>query len=221
MDELARQRDEMVTRQIAARGIADPRVLAAMGTVPRERFVPEDLRDLAYLDAALPLALEQTVSQPFVVALMAEALQLTTHQRVLEVGTGSGYAAAVLAELEVEVYTVERMAKLAELATRQLAATGYGQVHVRHGDGSRGWAEYAPYDAISVAAASPRVPAALLEQLAPGGRLVIPVGSDPERQRLYRITRLHDGALREEDLGGVAFVPLVGEEGWGSACPAG
>lgn len=209
MEEHEQQRDDMVTRQIAARGVSDARVLAAMRAVRRDQFVPEIVRPLAYSDTALPLALDQTVSQPYIVALMAEALQVGPYHRVLEIGTGSGYAAAVLAELAGEVYTTERLGALAELAARQLAAAGYTQVHLRHADGRLGWPEYAPYDAVSVAAASPSVPAALLQQLAPGGRLVLPIGGVFDQQRLRRITRLHDGGLRQEDLGGVEFVPLV------------
>lgn len=217
-EELRRARESeraaMVERQVARRGLADPAVLDALRAVPREAFVPEELAPHAYEDSPLPIAAGQTISQPYVVALMAAALELRPEDRVLEVGTGSGYAAAVLAELAGEVYTIERHAELAESAAERLRAIGRGDVRVRHGDGTLGWPEHAPYDAIVVAAGGPEVPAALLDQLAPGGRLVIPIGSTPRLQRLVRVRRTAAGDLEREDLGGVRFVPLVGEAGW-------
>ena len=210
----ARERERMVRQQIAARGIRDPRVLAAMTRVPREQFLHESLQEFAYQDTPLPIESDQTISQPFVVAYMAECLRLKGGERVLEIGTGSGYAAAILAEIAGEVFTVERYANLAASATERLARLGYGNVHVLHGDGTRGWPDHAPYEAIVVAAGGPDVPASLREQLTIGGRLVIPVGPSVRSQRLVRVTRTGEHAFDEEELMAVAFVPLVGEEGW-------
>ena len=213
MPDLTSQRARMVDRQIAARGVRDPAVLAAMRSVPRERFLPPHLEEFAYQDSPLPIEQGQTISQPFIVALMAEALQLDAGDRVLEIGTGSGYAAAVLARVAREVYTVERHGELAESARIRLQELGFDTVSVRHGDGTLGWPEHAPYDAIVVAAGGPRVPEALLAQLAPGGRLVIPIGEE-KAQELVRVTRRADGTFEREDLGAVRFVPLIGAEGW-------
>ena len=210
----AEQRSFMVETQIAGRGISDAAVLAAMQTVPREKFVPARLADLAYDDGPLPIGEEQTISQPYVVALMTEALQLTRTDRALEIGTGSGYAAAVLAKIAAEVYTIERIASLAESARDRLAALGYASVHVRCGDGSLGWPEHAPYNAIVVTAGGPDVPQALLDQLAVGGRLVMPVGPSSYEQRLVRRVRATTDTFTSEDLGPVAFVPLIGAQGW-------
>jgi protein-L-isoaspartate(D-aspartate) O-methyltransferase len=207
-------REHMVRAQIAARGIRDSRVLEAMRTVPREAFLPPELAEFAYEDHPLPIAEGQTISQPYIVALMTAALLLDPSDRVLEIGTGSGYAAAILGRVARDVYTIERHGELAEAAAARLRALGATNVHVRHGDGTRGWSEHAPYDAIVVTAGGPRVPEALLAQLAVGGRLVIPVGEDRELQRLVRVTREADGSLHEEDLGDVRFVPLIGAEGW-------
>ena len=207
-------RQEMVDRQIAARGVRDRRVLEALGTVPREAFLPERLAELAYDDTPLPIGEEQTISQPYVVALMAEALELNVGDKVLEIGSGSGYAAAVLSRIAREVWTIERHESLASEAQERMARLGYANVHVIHGDGTLGWAEHAPYDAIVVAAGGPEVPQALLEQLAPGGRLVIPIGPEPRTQSLVRVRRRPDGTLAHEDLGGVRFVPLIGAQGW-------
>ncbi|HSG38109.1 MAG TPA: protein-L-isoaspartate(D-aspartate) O-methyltransferase, partial [Thermoanaerobaculia bacterium] len=207
-------RNDMVQRQIAARGVRDPRVLEAMRTVPREVFVPEHLAEFAYDDTPLPIGEEQTISQPFVVALMAEALGLKAGERVLEIGAGSGYAAAVLSRLAREVFTVERHAPLAWEARERMIRLGYSNVHVTQGDGTLGWPEHAPYDAIVVAAGGPEVPTALLDQLTVGGRLVIPIGPDPRTQSLVRVRRRPDGGFTREDLGGVRFVPLIGAQGW-------
>ncbi|NVN87286.1 MAG: protein-L-isoaspartate(D-aspartate) O-methyltransferase [Rhodopseudomonas sp.] len=207
-------RDEMVARNIAARGVRDELVLDAMRKVPRELFLPENMREFAYEDAPLPIAGEQTISQPYIVAFMAEALLLKGGEKILEIGAGSGYAAAVLSEIAAHVYTVERLGQLAEKAAATLADLGYDNVHVSHGDGTRGWLEHAPYDAIVVAAGGPQVPESLKAQLKIGGRLVIPVGADQRTQELVRVTRISENEYRSEDLADVRFVPLVGEEGW-------
>jgi len=209
-----RERREMVRRQIAGRGVRDPAVLGAMETVPREEFVAPRLAEFAHEDSPLPIEAGQTISQPFVVALMAAALELKPSDRVLEVGAGSGYAAAVLSRIAAEVYAIERLDELAELAAERCRGLGYGNVHVRTGDGSLGWPEQAPFDAIVVAAGGPSVPAALVDQLAVGGRLVIPVGPDPRTQNLLRLRKRDDHTIRQEDLGGVRFVPLIGAQGW-------
>lgn len=204
----------MVERHLEARGIRDPRVLDAMRAVPRERFLQQDLAEFAYADTPLPIAQGQTISQPFIVAMMVEALQLEPGNRVLEIGTGSGYAAAVLAEVAAEVFTVERHCVLADAARRHLQALGYDTVEVLCGDGTLGWPEHAPFDAILVSAGGPSVPPLLVEQLAPGGRIVIPVGDDVRDQRLLRLTKGADGEIETDDLGAVRFVPLIGAEGF-------
>jgi protein-L-isoaspartate(D-aspartate) O-methyltransferase len=203
----------MVRRHLAGRDITDPEVLRAMGTVPRERFVPPSARAHAYDDRALPIDAGQTISQPYIVALMSQALELDASSRVLEIGTGSGYAAAVLGEIAAHVDTVERHRELVAGATAALADLGYTNVAVHEGDGSLGWPEGAPYDAVVVTASGPSVPEALVEQLADGGRLVLPVGGRAGDQRLVRVRR-HGLTVTEEDLGGVAFVPLIGDQGW-------
>jgi len=203
----------MVARQIAARGVRDEHVLEAMRTVPREAFVDPRLAHLAHDDGPVRIASGQTLSQPYIVAAMIQALKVAPGDRVLEIGTGSGYAAAVLAELVDEVFTVERHRNLAEGAQETLARLGYRNVRVRHGDGSLGWPEEAPFQAILVSAAAPEVPLPLREQLAVGGRIVVPVG-DRSTQRCLRVTRVGEAEYAEEDLGGVRFVPLVGEAGW-------
>jgi len=202
----------MVADQVEARGVRDPRVLAAMRHVPREAFVPEALRDKAFADSALALTHGQTISQPYIVATMCAALELRPSDRVLEVGTGSGYGAAVLAELAGEVFTVERVAALAWSAAESLKRTGAVRVRVCVGDGSVGWPPAAPFDAIAVTAAGPVVPTALRQQLALGGRLVMPVGPDGA-QRLLRLRRGLDGEWTSESLGAVRFVPLLGAQG--------
>jgi len=221
MLDLSAERERMVRTQIAARGIRNRAVLEAMRSVPREAFLPAGLEEFAYTDSPLPIERGQTISQPYIVALMAAALQLGPGDRVLEIGTGSGYAAAVLGRIAREVYTVERHEELASLAAARLAELGFANVWVRHGDGTLGWGEHAPYDAIVVAAGGPTVPESLLAQLAPGGRLVIPVGEGRGLQQLLRVTREDDGSFRREELGGVRFVPLIGAEGWAAEQPAG
>ncbi|WP_161535420.1 protein-L-isoaspartate(D-aspartate) O-methyltransferase [Bradyrhizobium sp. LCT2] len=210
-------RAEMVKHNISARGVRDELVLKAMGKVPRELFLPPNLREFAYEDSPLPIAGEQTISQPYIVAFMAEALMLEGGEKVLEIGAGSGYAAAVLSEIAANVYTVERLGPLAETAAARLTELGYDNVHVLHGDGTKGWPEHAPYDAIVVAAGGPQVPEALKEQLKIGGRLVIPVGADQRTQELVRVVRVSKDEYRSEDIADVRFVPLIGEEGWASA----
>lgn len=200
----------MVRRDIRGRGITDARVLEAMAAVPREAFVGVGQARRAYADGPLPIGEGQTISQPYVVAWMAEAAEVGAGDRVLEVGTGSGYAAAVLGRLAASVYTVERHAALARAAARRLRALGCDNVEVRHGDGNDGWSEHAPYDAIVVAAAGRGVPGALREQLRDGGRLVIPVGGRWTTQRLVRERRGESGEFAREELGMVRFVPLVG-----------
>jgi protein-L-isoaspartate(D-aspartate) O-methyltransferase len=207
-------REEMVEQNIAGRGVRDELVLDAMRKVPRELFVPENLREFAYEDSPLPIGAGQTISQPYIIAFMAEALMLQGGEKVLEIGTGSGYAAAVLSEIAADVYTVERLDQLADSASAKLQELGYRNVHVLHGDGTRGWPEDAPYDAIVVAAGGPQVPDSLKEQLKIGGRLVIPVGADRRAQELIRVIRLSDNEYRSEDIADVRFVPLIGEEGW-------
>jgi len=206
------ERSAMVRAQLVQRGITDSRVLDAMATVPRHLFVPPEARAQAYGDRALPISQGQTISQPYVVALMAQALGLHPGDRVLEVGAGSGYAAAVLSQLAGEVYTIERWPALAETAERSLHDLGYTNVHVFHGDGTAGLPAYAPFDAIVVSAAAPWVPRPLREQLCEGGRLVIPVGGRNE-QILLRLTRT-DHRTQTERLGEVRFVPLIGEHAW-------
>ncbi len=214
MARASREREAMVRTQIAARGIRDEAVLRAMGEVPREAFLPPELEEFAYRDSPLPIACGQTISQPYIVALMTAALELSPGDRVLEVGTGSGYAAAVLSRIAREVHTIERHEELARLAARRLHDLGYDNVEVHHGDGTLGWPEAAPYDAIVVAAGGPTVPEALLDQLAIGGRLVMPVGEDRDLQTLIRVRRRPDGTLEREDLRDVRFVPLIGVQGW-------
>jgi protein-L-isoaspartate(D-aspartate) O-methyltransferase len=207
-------RAEMVERNIAARGVQDELVLEAMRKVPRELFLPKNLREFAYEDSPLPIAGEQTISQPYIVAFMAEALLLRGGEKVLEIGAGSGYAAAVLSEIAADVYTVERLGQLADKAAATLADLGCDNVHVLRGDGTKGWPEHAPYDAIVVAAGGPQIPESLKEQLKVGGRLVIPVGEDQRAQELVRVTRISRDTYRSEDIADVRFVPLIGEEGW-------
>ena len=213
-EEFARRRAAMVREQIEARGVHDARVLQAMRELPRERFVRPGWEAEAYDDNPLPIAAGQTISQPYIVAFMSEALQLRGGERVLEIGTGSGYAAAVLARLAKEVHTVERHAVLADSAAAVLSALGADNVQVHTADGTLGWPAAAPYDAIVVTAAGPEVPVALLAQLAVGGRLVMPVGEREGAQWLLRLTRVNEHETRREELMGVRFVPLTGAQGW-------
>ncbi len=206
-------RHQMVEVQLRARGIRDPRVLAAMREIPRHLFVGPELQLRAYDDSPLPIDAEQTISQPYMVALMSQVLELRGGERVLEVGTGSGYQAAVLAEFAAEVFSVERLAVLAECARARLARLGYGsRVHVRTGDGAAGWPEAAPFAAIVVTAAVQQIPRPLLQQLADGGSLVLPLG-EAELQGLARI-RKHGGDLHLDYFGECCFVKLIGPDGW-------
>jgi protein-L-isoaspartate(D-aspartate) O-methyltransferase len=207
-DFFAAKRQAMVARQLKARDITDLRVLAAMGKVPRERFVPEDLRSMAYEDHPLPIGLGQTISQPYIVALMTQWAGVKPGDKVLEVGTGSGYQAAVLAELTDRIFGIELLPELAEAARNRLRELGYERVQVRTGDGYQGWPEEAPFDAILVTATAPEVPKALKEQLKEGGRLVIPVGPPESVQELYLFRKVK-GDLKEEQRVPVRFVPLV------------
>jgi len=216
----AERRERMVVMQLAERGIRDPAVLQAMRSVPRERFVEPGFEDFAYDDRALAIAQGQTISQPYIVALMIEEARLGPHDRVLEIGAGSGYAAAVLSRVVAHVVTIERNAVLARAAGERLAALGYGNVQVVAGDGSIGWPGRGRFDAILVAAGGPEVPSALKAQLVMGGRLVMPVGPLTD-QRLVKLTRRGEASFEQEDIAAVHFVPLVGEQGWadGPALP--
>jgi protein-L-isoaspartate(D-aspartate) O-methyltransferase len=214
MLDLSDARRRMVDLQLKRRGVQAETVLQAMGRVPRESFVPEALGEFAYEDSPLPIAEGQTISQPYIVALMIEAADVRPGDTVLEVGAGSGYAAAVLGQIAGQVYAIERHEALTCAAADRFARLGYRNIKLRTGDGSLGWPEAAPFDAILVAAGGPAVPQALKEQLEIGGRLVMPVGDQPRDQRLIKITRTSAGHFEEEDLGGVMFVPLVGEHGW-------
>ena len=204
----------MVERQIAARGVVGKRLLEAMRTVPREAFVPDHLREFAYEDAPLSIEADQTISQPYIVALMIEAARLGPDGKVLEIGAGSGYAAAVMSRVAGRVYAIERHQELADLAAERMKRLGYGNVVVRHGDGSKGWPEEAPFDAILAAASGPDVPDVLLRQLAVGGRLVMPIGEPQAVQTLVAVTRSGEDQFDTEDLGPVRFVPLIGAHGW-------
>jgi protein-L-isoaspartate(D-aspartate) O-methyltransferase len=213
-NDFARRRREMVERQIRRRGIRDIAILEAMLAVPREQFVLDAYRTSAYDDAPLPIPADQTISQPYVVALMIRALDLSPEDRVLEVGSGSGYAAAILSRMVREVHGVERHRELVDYARQRLEKLGYDNVHIHHADGSKGWPDAAPYDGILISASGPRVPAVLEKQLAVGGHLVMPIGRARGMQNLVRLTRLSENEYRERDMGAVRFVPLIGEEGW-------
>jgi protein-L-isoaspartate(D-aspartate) O-methyltransferase len=206
---LERERTRMIDADLRGRGITDRRVLEAFRSVPRQAFVPDELAGSAYEDHPLPIGEGQTISQPYVVALMVQSLHVQNDDRVLEVGTGSGYAAAILSHLAKEVFTMERIRSLADSAKERLSSLGFSNVEAVCGDGSVGWPEHAPYDAIAVAAGVPRVPRALTSQLAIGGRLVIPIGPDPSLQALVCVTRERAAAYRQERLTRVRFVPLV------------
>lgn len=215
MDRYKNQRIRMVNSQVRLRGVRDERVLKAMETVPRHLFVDEGLRDQAYNDSPLPIGENQTISQPYIVALMTEALELTGRDKVLEIGTGSGYQTAILAELAERVLSIERIAFLATRARKIIESLKYFNVAIRVGDGTLGWKDEAPFDAILVAAGSPDIPKALIEQLAVGGRLVIPIG-DRYSQQLVKVVRRSEDVrdLKKEDLGSCRFVNLIGEYGW-------
>lgn len=207
-----KQRQRMVVEQISRRGLNEPRLLSAMQTVPRHLFVPPEYRLSAYEDGPLPIGFGQTISQPYIVALMTNLLQLQGNERVLEVGTGSGYQAAILGKMAQEVHTIELLPELAESAAKRLAKLGMANVHIHVGDGSLGWPDNAPYAGILVAAAAPQAPPALLEQLADGGRLVIPVGGQGFQE--LEVWERKGGRYESSSVLSVAFVPLRGEQGW-------
>jgi protein-L-isoaspartate(D-aspartate) O-methyltransferase len=215
MDRYRKQRARMVESQVKARGVTDARVLKALESVPRHLFIDEGLIDQAYSDNPLPIGEKQTISQPYIVALMTEALELKGRERVLEIGTGSGYQTAILAQLADRVFSIERIAALASRARKILDKLNYYNVAIMVGDGSYGWREEAPFDAIITTAAAPGVPRYLIEQLVVGGRLVVPVGGR-DIQTLYKLTRLSEDVndIKKEDLGGCRFVSLIGESGW-------
>ena len=212
MTDLSKARLKMVEEQIVSRGIKDPRLIAAMKKVPRHLFVEEALQNQAYTDHPLPIGEKQTISQPYMVALMTEALLLTGREKILEIGTGSGYQTAVLAELSEKVFSVERIRPLAIRARKLLYELGYFNVEIKIFDGTFGWMEESPFDAILVTAGSPDIPETLTNQLAMGGKLVIPVG-DAFVQDLFRLTKTDEG-VKKEDLGGCRFVKLIGKYGW-------
>ena len=211
-ENFARTRLKMVEEQVVARGIKDARVIAAMRKVPRHVFVEEALQNQAYSDRPLPIGEKQTISQPYMVALMSEALQLTGKEKVLEIGSGSGYQTAILAEMARQVFSIERILSLTMKARMLLINLGYTNVEVKFSDGTEGWIGESPFDAIIVTAGSPDIPQPLVHQLAAGGRLVIPVG-DESAQDLIRLTKTEEG-IKREDLGGCRFVKLIGRHGW-------
>lgn len=222
MSDFNEQRERMVEQQIVRRGVHDPQVLAAMRRVPRDAFVAPDWRPFAYDDAPLPIGGGQSISQPFIVARMLEAAELHAGDHVLDIGTGSGYAAAIAAEIAARVDSIERDAELVEAARERLLRLGYANVAVYLGDGTAGLEAHAPYDAIVAAAGAPHVPHALRSQLARGGRLVMPVGREPDRQRLVKIVRVTEQNYEEHAFAEVRFVPLVGGDGWPeSGCSGG
>jgi protein-L-isoaspartate(D-aspartate) O-methyltransferase len=209
----------MVERQLKARGIDDAHVVEAMRHVPREKFFKAGAADLAYADQASPIGHGQTISQPYMVALMIEAATIRPGDRVLEVGAGSGYAAAVIGRIAAKVVAVERQHELVEIARERLARLGTANVEIVEGDGTLGWPTKAPYDAILAAASGSHIPEPLIDQLAPGGRLVMPLGGPEGVQNLIKLTKRGDGTLEQSGLGAVRFVPLIGKEGWKEARP--
>ena len=214
MSDFAALRETMVERQIAARNITDPLLLAAFRQVPREKFVRAASAAQAYGDHPLPIEAGQTISQPYIVALMIDAAAIRPGDRVLEIGAGSGYAAAVMSRIAAEVIAIERQPELVTSARRRIAGLGYDNVEIVEGDGTKGWPEGAPYDAILAAASGSHVPKPLIDQLVPGGRLVMPLGEPGWVQQLVKVTKKQDGSIEQADLGSVRFVPLIGEEGW-------
>jgi protein-L-isoaspartate(D-aspartate) O-methyltransferase len=217
MTDFTAEREAMVERQLKRRGITDKAILDAFRAVPREAFVSPEFAADAYGDHPLPIEAGQTISQPYIVALMIEAAGIRPGDKVLEVGAGSGYAAAVISRIAKKVIAIERQHDLVEVARERLRRLGYSNVEIVEGDGTRGCPDEAPFDAILAAASGSHVPEALLAQLAPGGRIVMPIGNPGWVQELVKVTKQDDGILRQENLGGVRFVPLIGEEGWKDA----
>jgi protein-L-isoaspartate(D-aspartate) O-methyltransferase len=214
MTDFAAERETMVERQIESRGIREPTILEAFRSVPREEFLADEYRCIAYKDHPIPIEAGQTISQPYIVALMIHAAEIRAGDRVLEVGAGSGYAAAVMSRIAGQGIAIERQPDLVEVAQERMQRLGYDNVRIVEGDGTRGWAGEAPYDAILAAASGSHVPPAWVEQLADGGRIVMPVGDPGWVQKLVKVTKGPAGKLITEDLGAVRFVPLIGEEGW-------
>lgn len=217
MTDFTREREAMVERQLRSRGITEQVILDAFLAVPREAFVSDEYAHLAYGDHPLPIEAKQTISQPYIVALMIQAAGIKSGDTVLEVGAGSGYAAAVMSRIAERVIAIERQHELVEVARERMQRLGYDNVEIVEGDGTKGWRDEAPYDAILAAASGSHVPRPLVEQLAPGGRIVIPLGDPGWVQELVKVTKQEDGILKQENLGGVRFVPLIGEEGWSDA----
>ena len=217
MTDFASEREAMVERQLGRRGIGEREILDAFRAVPREGFVAEEYAHLAYGDHPLPIEAEQTISQPYIVALMVQAAAIKRGDRVLEVGAGSGYAAAVISRIADKVIAIERQHDLIDIARRRIERLGYDNVEIIEGDGTRGCRDLAPFDAILAAASGSHVPGALIQQLAPNGRLVMPIGDPGAIQELVKVTKQEDGILKQENLGDVRFVPLIGEEGWNDA----
>jgi len=217
MTDFTREREAMVEQQLRGRGIGEPHILDAFRAVSREEFVPATHAHLAYGDHPLPIEAEQTISQPYIVALMIQAAGIGPGDTVLEVGAGSGYAAAVISRIAGSVVAMERQPELVEIARARLRRLRFDNVEIIEGDGTRGCAERAPFDAILVAASGSHAPESLIAQLAPGGRLVMPIGDPHGAQELVKVTKQDDGILRQESLGAVRFVPLIGEEGWNDA----
>ena len=217
MTDYAAEREAMVERQLKRRGIGDRKILDAFREVRREAFINPDYAHLAYGDHPLPIEAQQTISQPYIVALMIQAADIKSGDKVLEVGAGSGYAAAVIGRIAARVVAIERQHELVEVARERLKRLGYDNVEIVEGDGTKGCPDEAPFDAIVAAASGSHVPQALIAQLAPGGRLVMPIGGPGWVQELVKVSKQDDGILKQENLGGVRFVPLIGEEGWKDA----
>jgi protein-L-isoaspartate(D-aspartate) O-methyltransferase len=217
LTDFAGEREAMVERQLRRRGITEPHILDAFRAVPREAFVSEAHAHLAYGDHPLPIEAEQTISQPYIVALMIQAARIGAGDRVLEVGSGSGYAAAVISRIAERVVGIERQHQLVGVARERLRRLGYENVEIVEGDGTKGWPDAAPYNAVMAAASGSHVPQPLIDQLAPGGRIVMPLGSPGWVQELVKVTKGPGDKLIRENLGGVRFVPLIGEEGWKDA----
>jgi len=214
LTDFAADREEMIERQLRRRGIVEPCILEAFRAVPREAFISDEYAHLAYGDHPLPIEANQTISQPYIVALMIQAAGIKAGDRVLEIGAGSGYAAAVISRIAGEVVGIERQHVLVEVARERLRRLGFDNVVIVEGDGTRGFPEHAPFDAILAAASGSHVPKALIEQTAPGGAIVMPLGEPGWVQKLVKVTKANDGSVHQSDLGGVRFVPLIGEEGW-------